>query len=55
VTDQAQAIVWGAYAAIGATLTADEVALVVPKLERLYAAIKDVPHAGAGCCDEDGR
>ncbi len=42
---EAQPIVWGAYAAISDVLSPDEVAVVVPKLERVYAAIKAVPHS----------
>jgi DNA-binding MarR family transcriptional regulator len=53
--EQAQAVVWSAYTAIGETLTADEVAAVVPKLERLFAAIKDVPHGGGAASGESGR
>lgn len=43
ITAEAQQIVWGAYAAVAGVLTAEEVSSVVPKLERLYEAIKTVP------------
>lgn len=46
VAGEAQAIVWGAYAAIADVLSAEEVAAVVPKLQRVYAAVKSVPHGG---------
>jgi MarR family transcriptional regulator for hemolysin len=46
VAEEAQAVVWGAYAAISGALTAEEVALVVPKLERVFAAVKTVPDGG---------
>jgi MarR family transcriptional regulator for hemolysin len=52
VAEEAQVVVWGAYAAIAGALTADEVALVVPKLERVFAAVKSVPGDGGGCADD---
>jgi MarR family transcriptional regulator, transcriptional regulator for hemolysin len=47
VAAEAQRIVWGAYAAVGEALSAEDVAVVVPKLERLYAAVKSVPADGS--------
>lgn len=43
ITRQAQQIVWGAYAAIAGVLSPEEVVAVVPKLERVYEALKAVP------------
>jgi DNA-binding MarR family transcriptional regulator len=43
---EAQGIVWGVYGTIADVLTPEEIAEVVPKLERVFAAIKAVPTAG---------
>lgn len=44
VSAQAREVVWGAYAAVDGALSSEDAAAVVPKLERLFEAIKSVPH-----------
>lgn len=54
---EAQEVVWGAYAAVAGVLSAEEISSVVPKLERVYAAIKTVPSElpAQAAGDEKGR
>lgn len=44
---EAQPVVWGAYAMVSGVLSAEDVATVVPKLERLHAALKTAQREGA--------
>ncbi|HEY3318078.1 MAG TPA: MarR family transcriptional regulator [Coriobacteriia bacterium] len=51
---RAQPIVWDAYAIVSDVLSAEDIAVVVPKLERLKAALKAAQGEGAADASAEG-